>query len=154
MFREAAKRIIEAKKSGEDVFADGGLPGLLTTPEQRQTLNQISGMMSLLEGHGDVTMDRAGEGLIPSAEYFAKTLRARRNSAKGFSRIFQKIVGLEAKLNQYQAGEFFIEKIEESGGTTLLNHAWEKPENLPSMDEIQSPQLWIDRITTDKADNI
>jgi len=110
--------------------------------------------MSLLEGHGDVTMDRAGVGLIPSADYFAKTLRARRNSAKGFSRIFQKIVGLEAKLNQYQAGEMFIEKVEENGGTTLLDRAWEKPQNLPSMDEIQSPQIWINRITSDETDSI
>ena len=154
MLREAAKRIIEARKTGEDIFADGGLPALFSSPEQRETLNQISGMMSLLEGHGDVTMDRAGAGLITNAEYFAKTLRARRNSAKGFSRIFQKVVGLEAKLNQYQAGESFIEKVEEKGGTSLLDRAWERPENLPSMDEIQKPQIWIDRITAETVNSI
>ena len=103
-------------------------------------------MMSLLEGHGDVTMDRAGADHIPSASYFAKTLRDRRNSAKGLSRIFQKIIGLEAKLNQYQAGEAFISAVESVGGQQLLNRAWEKPENLPSMEEIQLPDLWISRI--------
>ena len=102
--------------------------------------------MSLLEGHGDVTMDRAGADHIPSAGYFAKTLRDRRNSAKGFSRIFQKIIGLEAKLNQYQAGEAFISAVETAGGKELLNSAWEKPENLPSMEEIQLPDLWVSRI--------
>ena len=30
-------------------------------------LDQIGGLMALLEGHGDVTMDRAGAGRIPSA---------------------------------------------------------------------------------------
>ncbi len=99
----------------------------------------------------DVTMDRAGAGLISNSEYFASTLRARRNSAKGLSRIFQKIIGLEAKLNQYQAGEFFIQKVEESGGTELLDRTWERPENLPLMDEIQSPQKWIDRIANDET---
>ena len=64
VLRDAAKRIIEAKKTGEDIFEDGGLPALFTNPEQRETLNQISGMMSLLEGHGDVTMDRAGMGYV------------------------------------------------------------------------------------------
>ena len=72
-------------------------------------------MMSLLEGHGDVTMDRAGVDHIPSASYFAKTLRDRRNSAKGLSRNFPKIIGLEAKLNQYQAGEAFISAVESVG---------------------------------------
>lgn len=147
VFKDAVKRILEGRKKGEDVLADGGLPALLASPEQREVLNQISGMMSLLEGHGDVTMDRAGAERIPSAERFSSTLRARRNSAKGINRIFQKIIGMEAKLNQYQAGERFIAAVEESGGPGLLDRAWEGPENLPSMDEIRTPQLWIDRMT-------
>ncbi|MEC7531094.1 MAG: zinc-dependent metalloprotease, partial [Actinomycetota bacterium] len=132
--------------TGEDIFRDGGLPTLFTTPEQRETLNQISGMMSLLEGHGDVTMDRAGAGHVTNADVFAKTFRTKRNSAKGFTRIFQKIAGFEAKLNQYQAGENFIEEVEAAGGTELLDRAWEKPENLPNLDEIKSPEAWVNRI--------
>ena len=147
VFKDAIKRLIEARKTGEDPLADGGLPALIATPEQKAVLDKISGMMSLLEGHGDVTMDRAGAGLIPSQERFASTLRARRNSAKGLSRFFQRIMGLEAKLNQYQAGEAFIAKVEDAGGTTLLDRAWEGPENLPSMDEIKQPHLWVDRMT-------
>lgn len=145
--KDAAKKIIEARKTGEDVLADG-LPALLATPEQRAVLNQISGMMSLLEGHGDVTMDRAGAGLIPSAERFARTLRARRGSSKGVAKFLQRLIGIEAKLNQYQDGEDFIAAVEAAGGTTLLDRAWEGPENLPSQDEIKSPQLWIDRMST------
>lgn len=147
VLREAVSRILDARKKGEDPLADGGLPALIATEEQRAVLNRVSGMMSLLEGHGDVTMDRAGAGLVPSAERFAATLRARRNSARGFSRIFQKIIGLEAKLNQYQAGEAFIAAVEEAGGPALLDRAWEGPENLPTMDEIRDPKLWISRMT-------
>lgn len=149
VFKSAIKRLIEARKTGEDILADGGLPALMASPDQLEVLSEISGMMSLLEGHGDVTMDRAGAGLIPSQERFASTLRTRRNSAKGLTRVFQKIIGLEAKLNQYQAGEAFIAEVEEAGGTELLDRAWEGPENLPSMDEIRSPKLWIDRMTPD-----
>ncbi len=147
---DAVKRIVEARRAGEDPFADGGLPVLLATPEQREILNRVSGMMSLLEGHGDVTMDRAGADRIPSAERFSTTLRARRNSARGLQRVFQKVIGLEAKLNQYEAGERFISAVEEAGGQALLDRAWEGPENLPTMDEIRDPQLWIDRVTGDQ----
>ena len=48
----------------------------------------------------------------------------------------------------------FIEKEEKNGGTTLLHRAWEKTQNLPSMDEIQSPEIWINRITADETDSI
>ena len=154
VLKQAVERIIEARKNGEDALADGGLPALLATPEQQVVLNKISGMMSLLEGHGDVTMDRAGADRIPSAEHFSATLRARRNSARGLSRIFQKVIGIEAKLNQYQAGEKFIAAVEEVGGPELVNRAWEGPENLPSMDEIKAPQLWIDRMSTDADQDV
>lgn len=154
VFKQAVERIIEARKNGEDALADGGLPALLATPEQQAVLNKISGMMSLLEGHGDVTMDRAGADRIPSAERFSSTLRARRNSARGLSRFFQKVIGIEAKLNQYQAGEKFIAAVEAVGGPELVNRAWEGPENLPSFDEIKAPQLWIDRMTTDADQDV
>ena len=39
--------------------------------------------MSLLEGHGDVTMDRAGADRIPSAERFSRVLRQRRQQGNG-----------------------------------------------------------------------
>ncbi len=102
--------------------------------------------MSLLEGHGDVTMDRAGEGLVPSAERFARVLRQRRQSAHGLAKLIQQLVGLDAKLAQYEQGEQFIEEIERAGGTSLLDLAWERPENLPSIAEIRDPAGWIDRV--------
>ena len=60
---------------------DGGMLALVASPEQRAMLERIGGMMSLLEGHGDVTMDRAGAGRVPSAERFAAVLSARAPAA-------------------------------------------------------------------------
>lgn len=145
-FKAVVRELIDARREKRPLMADGGLPALLATPEQRQTLDQIAGMMSLLEGHGDVTMDRAGADRIPSAHRFAETLRQRRNSAKGVSRVLQKLIGIEAKLAQYEAGERFIAAVEEVGGPALLDRAWEGPENLPTLAEIKAPQTWIDRI--------
>lgn len=145
-FKAVAKQVLEARRRGEDLLADGGLPALLATPEQKVVLERIGGMMSLLEGHGDITMDRAGASHIPDASRFARVLRHRRNSAKGVSKLIQRIIGIEAKLNQYAAGEAFIETVEFRGGPELLNQVWESAERLPTMTEIRNPQQWIDRI--------
>ena len=45
--------------------AGGSLVDLLSTPEQREILDRVTGMMSLLEGHADVVMDGVGPSVIP-----------------------------------------------------------------------------------------
>lgn len=151
-FLAIAKDLVEAKRQGRDPLAAGGLPALIAGPEQRIVLDKIAGMMSLLEGHGDVTMDRAGEGIVTDADFFAETLRNRRNSAKGLSRLVQKLVGLEAKLDQYAAGEAFIAHVEEHGnGKRTLDHAWQNAESLPTIVEIRDPQQWLDRVAARAA---
>ena len=151
-FLEVAKELVEHKRNGTDAMASGGLPALIAGPEQKIVLDKIAGMMSLLEGHGDVTMDRAGLGIVTDAEHFADTLRTRRESAKGLSRMIQRIVGLEAKLNQYAAGEAFIAHIEEhGGGKRVIDQAWSSSDSLPTIDEIRDPQLWLERVALPAA---
>jgi putative hydrolase len=145
-FIDAVLRSAEAVRSGKNPLSEGGLMALVASDEQREVLNQVSGLMSLLEGHGDVTVDRAGEGLIPSAERFGRVLRQRRNSAHGLAKLIQQLIGLDAKLAQYEQGERFIEAVEDEGGTALLDLAWERPEHLPTIAEIRDPAGWIERV--------
>ena len=48
------------------------------------------------------------------------------------------LVGLDAKLKQYEMGERFIEAVEKAGGRELFDRVWQGPEWLPSMAEIAS----------------
>ena len=145
-FLDAIGRVAEGVRTGRNPLDDGGMAALLASDEQRAVLDRISGMMSLLEGHGDVTMDRAGADRIPSAERFSRVLRIRRQQTNTLVRLLQKLVGLEAKLNQYEQGEKFIAAVEAVGGPSLLDEAWTGPEALPSMAEIRDPALWIERV--------
>ena len=54
------KGVIGSLRAGRDALADGGLAAVLATPAQREVLGRIGGLMSLLEGHGDVTMSKGG----------------------------------------------------------------------------------------------
>ena len=147
---DALNRALNMKKAGEDPLADGGIMGLMASGEQREVLDQVAGLMSLLEGHGDVTMDRAGADRIPGQERFGKVLRGRRNGTRGFMKMFQRIMGIDSKIQQYQQGEDFIEVVEGEGGTELLDLAWVEPGNLPSITEIRDPKLWVARMEANK----
>jgi coenzyme F420 biosynthesis associated uncharacterized protein len=140
------ERVVDAVRQGRNPLDDGGLMALIATPQQEAALQEIGGMMSLLEGHGDITMDRAGHDHIPSAERFSRVLKQRRRQLDPASRFLVKLIGLEAKMRQYEQGERFIEAVEAAGGQELLHRAFDAPANLPTLAEIRSPDRWIDRV--------
>jgi len=145
-FLEAMARVSTDLRSGKNPLDEGGVMAVLASPEQRLVLDQVAGLMSLLEGHGDVTMDRAGADQIPSSARFGQVLRQRRQQGNPAAKLLQKLIGLDAKLKQYEQGEAFIELVEKEGGTELLDVAWVDPANLPSIAEIRAPELWIARV--------
>jgi putative hydrolase len=132
-------------RAGRNPTRDAGVVGMLATPEQKRALSQISGMMSLLEGHGDVTMDRAGAAEVPGAAHFSRVLHERRTNARGLTRLMSKVLGLDAKMRQYAEGERFVESVEAAGGPALLARVWEGPEWLPTLEEIRDPAAWVTR---------
>jgi putative hydrolase len=118
---------------------------LVATPEQLEGLHRVQALMSLLEGHGDVTMDRAGAAEVPGAAHFSRVLHERRTNARGFAKVVSKLLGLEAKMRQYAEGERFVESVEAAGGPTLLGRVWEGPDMLPTLEEIRDPAAWVAR---------
>jgi coenzyme F420 biosynthesis associated uncharacterized protein len=142
---DAVARLVEELRRGRQAL-DGGLAALFASPQQRATLDKIGGLMSLLEGHGDVTMDRAGAGRVPSADRFARVLRERRANARPAVKVLQRLIGLEAKINQYAQGERFIEEVERLGGPDALDPVWRGASWLPTLSEIREPEEWLARV--------
>lgn len=140
----ALKRSADSVRSGRNPLDEGGLATIIAAPDQYAAIQQIAGMMSLLEGHGDVTMDRAGRDLIPRADTFSRTLKERRQQ-RGLAKILSMLIGMDAKMRQYEQGERFIAAVEKAGGPELFSRVWEGPEWLPGWDEIRSPEKWISR---------
>jgi coenzyme F420 biosynthesis associated uncharacterized protein len=145
-FLDALGQVLEDVRSGRNPLDDGGLAVLFASPSQRDLLNRIGGLMSLLEGHGDVTMDRAGRGYVPSAPRFSRALHERRKQGGSLAKVVQRTMGIDAKLKQYAQGEAFIAYVEKYGGTTGLDAAWRGPQWLPTLAEIRAPQDWLDRV--------
>jgi coenzyme F420 biosynthesis associated uncharacterized protein len=146
-FFDALAKVFEDLRQGRKPLDDGGLATLLASPAQREVLDKIGGLMSLLEGHGDVTMDRAGADRIPSAHRFARVLRERRANATPMAKLLQRLLGIEAKINQYARGERFITEVERlGGGPEALDPVWRGASWLPTLAEIKEPEDWLSRV--------
>ncbi|MDQ6928430.1 MAG: zinc-dependent metalloprotease, partial [Actinomycetota bacterium] len=146
---EALRRAVKQMRAGDNPLDEGGLVTLLASPEQHAVLQQIQGLMSLLEGHGDLTMERAGAGRVPSAPRFSQVLHQRRQ-AGGAARLVRKLVGIDAKMRQYEEGEQFLEAIS-SADERNIELLWLGAEWIPTLPEIKRPELWLERAATAAA---
>ncbi len=128
----------------EDLLGDAGLIGLLATPDQREVIDQVQALMSLLEGHGHVVMDRIGAREIVDVARMSRVLKARRQDPK--TAAILRLIGIEMKLKQYDLGAAFIRRVEQRASWDALSMAWESPESLPTLPEIEDPDAWLDRM--------
>jgi coenzyme F420 biosynthesis associated uncharacterized protein len=133
-----------ASAEGRPLVDEKGLFGLLATPDQREVIEKVQALMSLLEGHGHVVMDRIGERELVSQARMSRTLASRRNDPR--TAMFMRLVGLEMKMRQYELGAKFIEGVEERAGWSALDAVWLRPSNLPTLAEIEDPVSWLYRV--------
>ena len=139
--QEIARRLPEAFQPGSH-----GLAEVLLTPEQRAKVEQITAVMSLLEGHADVMMDEVGPKVIPSVAQIRERFTQRRHGISGVDLILRRVLGLEAKMRQYSDGAGFVRGVIERTGLDDFNAVWSSPETLPTPAEIGDPQAWVRRV--------
>jgi coenzyme F420 biosynthesis associated uncharacterized protein len=139
-----AAELRDAAREGRPVIDEAGLVGLLATPDQRALIDKVQALMSLLEGHGHVVMDRIGARTLVTQDRMSRVLKMRRKDPRMAA--FMRLVGMEMKLKQYEMGERFIHVVERQAGFEALDRAWSEPAALPTLVEIKDPQQWLERV--------
>jgi coenzyme F420 biosynthesis associated uncharacterized protein len=142
LLEDGFKRLSEALKGG----SSGSLLDLMGSPEQKEILDRVTGVMSLLEGHADVVMDGVGPGVIPTVAAIRGRFDERRKGVGTLDRLLRKLLGLEAKMAQYRDGAAFVRAVVDKVGMADFNAIWASPDNLPSKAEIADPTAWISRV--------
>ena len=149
--------ILERLRSAADAVAGavrGGGESLIEaiqTPRQREILDRLTAVMTLVEGHGDYVMDAVGPKVVPSVEEIRAKFSARRVSGGRIEQAIRRILGIDLKMKQYEQGSRFVKTVVEEAGMGVFNKVWISPESLPTRDEITSPQSWIARVDGDGA---
>ena len=143
MLEDGVARLSQVLKGGKD---GGSLVDAMSTPEQKEIIDRVTGVMSLLEGHADVVMDGVGPSVIPSVASIRKRFNKRRKGVGVLDRFLRRALGLDAKMAQYRDGAKFVRAVVDKAGMDEFNAVWSGPENLPSKAEIADPQAWIARV--------
>ncbi|MBT8214703.1 MAG: zinc-dependent metalloprotease [Acidimicrobiia bacterium] len=133
-----------AAAEGRPIVDERGLFGLFATPDQVAVVDRVQALMSLLEGHGHVVMDRIGARELVGQARMSAMLKARRQDPRTAG-LFR-LIGLEMKMRQYDLGARFIDGVEELAGWEAVSHAWTSPDHLPTLAEIEDPRAWLTRV--------
>jgi coenzyme F420 biosynthesis associated uncharacterized protein len=141
----AVSSAVDEVRAGRNPLDEGGLVGLFASPAQRGVLGQVTALMSVLEGHGNVVMDDLGRDHVAGQERMSRVLSQRRKIG-GLTGLLHKLLGIEQKMKQYEVGEGFVRGVYEIGGRRAFDAVWQAPENLPTVPELSRPALWLARV--------
>ncbi|MGW0040678.1 zinc-dependent metalloprotease [Rhodococcus sp. NPDC003348] len=142
---------LRARRSGqEQAPEDRGVLGLLRATQaepQREALDRLLMLGTLLEGHADHVMDAVGPDVVPSVARIRRAFDARRSrQTNPLQRLLRALLGIDAKMAQYVRGKAFVDAVVGEVGMAAFNTIWTGPETLPRTGEIENPKAWIGRV--------
>jgi coenzyme F420 biosynthesis associated uncharacterized protein len=150
---EVAGRLAEYVRNrglGTSDASTSGIVGLVRAVQsepQREALDQLLVLGTLLEGHAEHVMDAVGPKAVPSVATIRGRFDDRRQRKQPpLQRLLRALLGLDAKLSQYTRGKAFVDQVVGRVGMERFNTVWSGPETLPLPAEIEDPQRWIDRV--------
>lgn len=132
-------------------FKQNNTPGTawlerIMTPEQRKLFNELQALMSIIEGYSNHVMNAVGVKLMPSYEQIKGKIEGRQKEQSIIDKLFARLTGLNIKMEQYRMGETFIDEVVKQKGIVFANQMWERPEYVPTLEELKNPAIWIKRL--------
>jgi putative hydrolase len=118
----------------------------IQTPEQKALLDKLTAVMTLVEGHGDYVMDAVGPSVVPSVADIREKFSSRRGTQSRPEQLIRRLLGIDMKMKQYEQGSQFVSTVVAQAGMAGFNKVWTSPETLPSREEIEHPQQWLERV--------
>jgi coenzyme F420 biosynthesis associated uncharacterized protein len=128
-----------------DKIREGDLATLIVGPERRAALDAMQAFMAVLEGYAEHVMDAVGAEILPNLPELRGAMDRRRRDRSGLMRIFEKLIGMDMKLRQYELGKQFCDAVAKAGGIAALNRVWEGPASMPTLAELEDPDAWMAR---------
>ncbi len=118
----------------------------IMTADQRTLFAQMQAVMCMVEGYSNHVMNAVGKDVLPRYEAISKAFERRKSQRGQLDQLFARLTGLSMKLEQYQLGEDFIDKVVATHGHAGAKQIWNSPDHLPTMEEIRDPVRWIARV--------
>lgn len=143
-FARLGRELLRSPRELVRALLRGEVARLLANPAGRERLDRLQATMSVVEGHAEHVMDAAAADIDGLAE-LRRRLDARRARRGGLGELIGRLLGIDAKLRQYEVGKAFCDAVVDAGGPEALVVLWDSPDRLPDLAELEHPELWLER---------
>jgi coenzyme F420 biosynthesis associated uncharacterized protein len=143
---DPASILSRLRAAADAVTGSGSLIEAIQSPRQREILERLTSVMTLVEGHGDYVMDAVGPSVVPSVAQIRAKFSSRRGTAGPMEQALRRILGIDLKMKQYEQGSRFVQMVVAEAGMETFNKVWTSPETLPTPAEIAEPLAWLERV--------
>jgi uncharacterized protein (DUF2342 family) len=122
-------------EQGVEALADGGV--------DRQAFRELDTAMTAVEGYAELLMDRAFDDDYGDLR---EKLDARRSGGGPLAQLLRRALGLGLKRRQYERGAAFFTAVADARGVPAASKVWDHPDNLPTDEELDTPEKWLLRV--------
>jgi coenzyme F420 biosynthesis associated uncharacterized protein len=137
--------VADLRRLLEQVREDG-LATVMVGPQRRAQLDRVQAFMAVLEGYAEHVMDAVGAQVLADLPALRSALQRRRRDRSGLLKVLERLIGMDLKMRQYEQGKAFCDGVVARAGMDGLNHVWDGPDAMPSMQELDDPAGWLRRV--------
>jgi uncharacterized protein (DUF2342 family) len=124
---------------------EDGMFGTESDDEQLNKHGRIQAFMAASEGWADHVAAGIGGELLPSQRMIEEAVR-RHREADAADPVFERLLGVEMKREQYVSGRTFCDRVVELTDEATLGRMWADADTMPSLPEVEEPRLWLARV--------
>ena len=123
------------------------LLGAVTSPEQRELRPRLDALVAVVVGYTDWVVDAVAVRLVGgSALRIAEAVRRQRIETSDNDAFVEQLLGIRIGEAQVARGKAFVQGVVDRAGDDGLLPLLERPDAIPTPNEVDAPGLWLARI--------
>ena len=123
------------------------LLGAVTSPEQRELRPRLDALVAVVIGYTDWVVDAVAVRLVGGeALRIAEAVRRQRIETSANDAFVEQLLGIRIGETQVARGKAFVQGVVDRAGDGGLLPLLERPDAIPTPNEVDAPGLWLARI--------
>jgi putative hydrolase len=151
---ELERRLMDLQSRGIESLQESGLGGqdalpLVPSERHRKALARVQAFLALFEGYAHHACRQIATSILSDPQRIDELMARRVAEPSEGEKMLASLLGLAFDRKLEQSGVTFCAAVASLKGVSGLNRVWEAPDNVPLLEEIKDPFVWMERVLSE-----